>query len=412
MRTLSQTMVEGNDLMKRFRYTPAHEPEDLGFTAGELAGRVLRAQSLMAERDISLMVVTDQADIQYLTGARDMLGTLPMVLLLPVEGDYTVVTRAVDAQAFKPQSVGALVIEYLDHESPMDAICRGVRSYDVARGERLGVTLRGTELSASMVDELRAELVDFVWTDSSDIVWQLCAVKSETELAHMREAARINGEALAAAISSMRPGVPDQDVAAALVESMLRSGSHMTPGYYQVVSGLRTLTAHATHNGSLLAHDDHVLFEFTACRFRYNAPLMRTAVVGTVPSAMQRLHDAAVTALEAAIAAMSAGARSADVDAAAARELERHGVRQLRPHRTGYLVGASPAATRGGWPQGHIMNLRADDPSVLVENMTFHLPMALYDPEFGAVGVSETVRVTASGGEALGSTPRELLRAT
>lgn len=395
--------------MKQYRHTPSSDPQDLGFAPAELTDRVRRAQSAMAQADIVLMILTDQSDIQYLTGARDMLGTLPMVLLLPVEGDYTVVTRAVDAQAFTPQSTGALVVEYFDHESPVGAICRGVRGYGLDAGDRLGATLRGTELDASTIDALRAELADLVWVDSSDIVWRLCAVKSEAELAHMRAAARINDEALAAAVSSMRPGVRDQDVAATLVDTMLRAGSHMTPGYYQVVSGLRTLTAHATHNGSVLAEDDHVLFEFTACRFRYNAPLMRTAVIGTVPDSLRRLHDAAVEALEAAIAAMSTGARSGDVHAAADRALERHGVSHLRPHRTGYLVGASAAATRGGWPQGHIMNLRADDPSVLAENMTFHLPLALYDPRHGAIGVSETVRVTDAGGEALGSTPRQLL---
>lgn len=365
----------------------------------------------MADLGLSLMMVTDQADIQYLTGARDLLGTLPMVLLVPVEGDCTLVTRAVDAQAFIPQSTGALVVEYLDHESPVEAICAGVRDYAIARGERFGATLRGTELSASMIDHLRAELAELTWVDASDIVWGLCAVKSDTELAHMREAARINDEALSHAVSVMRPGVRDQEVAAALVDAMTRAGSHMIPGYHQVVSGLRTLTAHATHNGSVLAEDDHVLFEFTACRYRYNAPLMRTAVIGRVPAPLERLHEAAVHALDAAIGTMAAEATSADVDAAAAAELQRWGVRHLRPHRTGYLVGASPAATRGGWPQGHIMNLRAGDRSVLVENMTFHLPMALYDPEHGAVGVSETVRVGPTGGEALGSMPRELLRA-
>ena len=385
-------------------------PEDSGFDQAELSDRVRRTQQEMRDRELDLLILTEQGDIHYLTGARDLLGTLPMVLVVPADGIYTLVTRAVDGHAFRPQCAESRIVEYFDHESPLEAISTAVREYGQGGG-RLGVSLQGTGISPALIDRLRAELGEFEWIDASRIVWELCAVKSDAELAHMREAARIADLALEDALDAMRPGVLDQDVAAALVAGMLRHGSHMTPGYYQVVSGRRTLTAHATHNGSRLDRGDHVLFEFTACRYRYNAPLMRTAVLGQPSDDMCRMHDAATQALEAAMAAMRPGVTSGEVHQAANAVLDEFGMGHLRPHRTGYLVGASPAATSGGWPQGHILNLRAGDASVLRTNMTFHLPMALYLPSAAAIGVSETVVVTPGGGEALGATPRSLLQA-
>jgi Xaa-Pro aminopeptidase len=331
-----------------------------------------------------------------------------MALILPRVGLYTLVTRAVDAMAFSPQCAHAYILEYTDDESPAAAISQAVRSCGVAH-PRIGSTLAGRSMSVVLADELRHTFSDCEWTDGSRIVWDLCAIKSAAELGHMREASRINGIGLRAAADRMAPGVADHEVAAALVSGMLDAGSHMTPGYYQVVSGVRSAIAHATHNGSVLAHQDHILFEFSSSRYRYNSPLMRTITVGEPSGLLQEMHAAAQSALEAAMAAMGVGAVSADVHEAANDALDGFGMRNLRPHRTGYMVGASAAPS--GWPQGHIMNLRAADPGVLQEGMTFHLPLALYRPGQAAIGVSETVLVTPAGGEAVGDVPRGLLRA-
>lgn len=395
-------------MIQRYLHVADVEPDDLGFTRVELDERVRAIQEGMGAHDLDVLLLSEQADIHYLTAARDLAGSLPMALVLPREGDYSLVTRTVDALAFKPQCARGFVVEYTDDESPVDAMAQAVRAYGFTN-PRLGATPQGRTMTPALRDQLRAELSECAWSDASRIVWDACAIKSEAELGHMRAVAAINGIGLRAAADVMRPGTADHVVAGALVGGMLGAGSHMTPGYYQIVSGARSAIAHATHNGSLLADDDHILFEFSACRFRYTSPLMRTLTVGEPSEDLRLMHAAAQEALEAAIAAMGDGAVSGDVDAETVRVLSEHGMRDLRPHRTGYMVGATPVSS--GWPQGHIMNLRANDPGVLRSGMTFHLPLALYRDGTAAVGVSETVLVTPTGGEVLGDVPRGLLRA-
>lgn len=392
--------------MERILHQAASQPTDRGFEQAEFDERLRRAQGKMDEHDVDVLILNDQADIQYLTGARDLAGSLPMALIVPREGLYTLVTRKVDALAFLPQSGRAYVVEYPDEESPAKAIAIGVNAYEIEEPV-IGLSYSAKGLSARFFGEIQSSLSAAAWKDTGNIVWGLTARKSEAELEHMRDAADLNGLALRDAVQAMAPGVADHEVAAALVGGLLKAGSHMTPGYYQIVSGQRTATAHATHNGSTLADNDHVLFEFSAARYRYVSPLMRTATVGRPSPELRRMHDAAQAALEAAIAVMRPGVTSGSVHKAADEALESYGMRDLRPHRTGYIVGTAPMST--GWPQGHIMNLRDHDTSLLEEGMTFHLPLALYQPGSAAVGISETVVVKPHGGEPLGDIPRGLL---
>jgi Xaa-Pro aminopeptidase len=95
------------------------------------------------------------------------------------------------------------------------------------------------------------------------------------------------------------------------------------------------------------------------------------------------------------------------VDAAVSSAIADLGLERFRDDATGYSVGI---ATGPSWSEGHILTLREGDETILRENMTFHLPMFLFDPGVAGAGLSETVRVTENGVELLTSYPQELIR--
>jgi Xaa-Pro dipeptidase len=246
---------------------------------------------------------------------------------------------------------------------------------------------------------------DARWIDTTRLVWDVSAIKSAPELDHQRRAATINSLALDRALRAVKPGVSDSHVAAELIGGMLEAGSHPLTAFY-LATGPRTAVAHATYDDRPLETDDILHFEFTANRFRYTAPLMRTCTLGKPNPAARKLNDAAIDALEAAMSVMREGVSYGEVDYAANHVLERHGVRQWHHHRTGYMVGISDAAT---WALGNIGSLREADPTILKADMTFHLPMVLFQPGIAGAGLSETVRVTKTGIEVLTSYSRELI---
>jgi Xaa-Pro dipeptidase len=110
--------------------------------------------------------------------------------------------------------------------------------------------------------------------------------------------------------------------------------------------------------------------------------------------------------LEAAIEAIKPGVTSHDVDKAAKDAAAKHDRLASFTKRTGYSIGLNYAPD---WGEGHFLDLKEGDPTVLQAGMTFHMPMSLRADGDLAVAVSESVLVTPGGCEVLTSYPRELI---
>lgn len=383
---------------------PAKIATEIPFEPREMEQRVKNTRRQMAETGVDLLLVTDPHDIYYLTGGRELGGLIQMTLIVPESGEMAFSGRAVDAVAFTAHTGIENVFSYRDHESPPKSIADAVNSYGY-KSPKIGYQAGSPTLSIALFNQLRELLPSASWIDTTRLVWDLAKIKSERELEYMRQAASINRIALDRAIAAIAPGVSDNKIAAELIAGMLEAGSHPMTSF-QLASGPRTAVVHATYNDRILESEDVVHFEFSSARYRYTCPLMRTVALGRPWPAVQKLNDAALEAVEAAIDTIREGATSGEVDAAANKALERHGVRQFHFHRTGYMVGIAGAS----WAIGHIVSLRENDPTILKENMTFHLPMVLFEPGVAGAGLSETVRVTKKGAEVLTSYRRELIR--
>jgi Xaa-Pro dipeptidase len=73
--------------------------------------------------------------------------------------------------------------------------------------------------------------------------------------------------------------------------------------------------------------------------------------------------------------------------------------------RLGYSVGIGFPP---GWGEGHIFDLKQDDPREIKAGMVFHIPPAMRVGNDWGFGLSETVVVTETGCEVLGGLSREL----
>lgn len=373
------------------------------FGQDELAGRLANIRKRMSEAGIDVLLVTDPDNIFYVTGASRLGGLSQMALIVPSSGEVAFAGRAVDVIAYTQNTGSENVFPYRDHLPPERAIAVAIVK---CAGEAVAVGYESASISVALHNRVRDALPKARWVDAKRLIWDLCATRSAQELDYMRKAAQINSHALDRAIAAIAPGVSDSRIAAELFAGMLEAGSGPLTGF-NLASGPRTAIVHATFDDRKLEQDDIVHFEFSSTWNRYSAPLMRTVVLGKPHPEAVRLNDAAMAAVEAVLAILREGVTSGEVDAAANNELERRGVREWHYHRTGYMVGSWAA---GSWALGHIAALREDDPLVLKENMTFHLPMVLFHPGVAGAGLSETIRVTKTGVEVLTSYRRELIR--
>jgi Xaa-Pro aminopeptidase len=233
------------------------------------------------------------------------------------------------------------------------------------------------------------------------VTW-LRIVKSDLEIAVMREAAAITDAAIRRAGEVLRPGLRESDAAAAIVAQLMRgvdgiSGTGIARSFFLCASP-RTGTSHIPWTDDVLQHGAQVNLELGGLRHGYVAPIMRTFSLGAPSERLRKVHEAELAGLEAALDAVEPGRTCGEVAEAFYRAAEAQGVK--KESRCGYAVGIN-------WMEP-TASLQVRDPTILQPNMTFHLMLGNWmEEDFGYV-ISETFRVTESGADVLTQSPREL----
>ncbi len=263
----------------------------------------------------------------------------------------------------------------------------------------------GIEQSALAHDQYAkfvAALPDAKLVEGFGVVERVRLVKSDAEVALMREAAAITDKAFALGFAAVTDGRPDYEVAAAVTDGLYRNGSDLVCWGPIVAGGYRGGLAHSSHNGYRIQRGDTVFIEVTGQRKRYTAPLMRTAVLGKASARQRRIADAAAGAVAAILDAARPGVPACDIAAAGLKPLAPVLDGVIFHHNFGYPVGIGYPVS---WIETLGFFLRSNNPEPVQSGMVFHLPMSLRVlGEFG-ICLSHTMLVTPDGGVSLTQSP-------
>lgn len=363
---------------------------EVPFPAEELDRREESVRHAMAHRGIDVLLLANPADVFYLTGystfevsvhACLVLGPGYTALQVPsIEtGPAVVCTRVSDLMGYRWEDSGGPVTPLAER---------------IGASETIGYDPWQPGLRPGIIDGLRRACPHSTFVEAGDLLPPIRRVKSRRELDCLAASAGITATGLDAAEQAIRDGATDNDVAAEGARAMLAAGSTFMSMQPIVTTGRRSSIIHANHNGSRIDAGDPVFMEFGASIARYTAPLMRTRVCGGSASAdMERIADHCRAVYQALLEAMRPGtpfdtaARAAEAAMApVADEAFFSGV-------FGYTVGA---AFPPSWVEGTGFIARGEE-LVFRENMVFHLPLCLRLPGRWGIGLSETVRITASG---------------
>jgi Xaa-Pro aminopeptidase len=370
------------------------------FGRDEYARRWLAVLDRLPDAGLDAIAVTANSHQEYLggyDGNGDYFGPFPLILSPGREPAYVV--RRYDADAVRAASVIDDIVPYThvgDFPATLAATLRRL-GLDKAR---LGLELDAWCLAPADVARLQAELPELEIVDAGRLVPKVAAVKSAAELEVMRRAAALADAAVEAFDAGIADGARERDVARAVVDAIEDGGGSALVS--ALLFGQRTALPHGQPGGHRLERNQPAFIEIGAEVGGYVAGLCRSAVLGSHAGA-EALYEVAEEAVEAGMAAARPGATAGDLDAAVRGVVERHGRSAAFRHRAGYQIGLM-------WNDRGNVSLEPDSPDVLVPDMTFHLPVILFEQgEFG-VGASETILVTETGAERLATRPRRLHR--
>lgn len=370
---------------------------DNPFSSAEIARRLRRVRAGLELRGLEAAIFASPENVFYLSGLDHWGYFAPHLLLVPLEGEPVLVTRAMERVSVEKQVKAARFRGHPDSETAADMMARVLQELRLA-GKSVGLEYWTSGLSHGLALSL-TQLVTAQWSDVSGLVDTLRLVKSAEEQALMRRAARVSDAAGEAAIAAIADGARESDVAAECLAAMIRAGGH-PPGFGPFIRpGSRLGEEHATWGDGAYKKGEPVFLELSGCVSRYHAPLGRLVHIGAIRDEDAWIAGIVGQAFDAVVAAIKPGARARDVYAAWQAVVDEAGLSHYRRHHCGYCVGiGQPPSWTGG---NSVTGLRHDSDLEIRTGMSFHILSWLMGSGQGDDFLSNTVLLTESGPEVL-----------
>ncbi|MER8996013.1 Xaa-Pro peptidase family protein [Mesorhizobium sp. M0678] len=374
----------------------------VAFPRSEYERRQRKVIELVESAELDALLVTAHGHLEYLTGY-DANGAYfrPFPLILMPGREPTYVVREFDEPAVRALSCIDEIVTYFDRYD-FAPVCADVLRQFGLQNKRVGLELDCWNLAPADVSALQAQLPDMKIADATRLVPSVSIVKSDLELALMRDAMKMTDLAVRTFHSRLQEGATEIDVTLAIQSEVRKAGGDGVM-VDTLVFGERTRLPHGRPARHAIGNNEPAMIEVGGIKRGYISGILRSAVLGRHDEA-ESLHALAVEALEASIDVMKPGVAAEAVHAASRKVIDQTGRPTLLRSRTGYQTGV-PWGERGN------MSLERGSKDILDIGMTFHMPTVLFGESGYVIGVSEHVLITEGGAEILSGTPYTLYHA-
>lgn len=393
------------NLMQALEQSPL--PRELAFPEAEYRERVRKAQKLMAEQGIDILLISSTPNLGYLTGYDSTMSCGYTIGILGQTGEVELHCSELEAPCALLFSTIKKIDVFYWYEAQDTATQLGKILADRgANGKRIGLEMGNAETFASGAFDTKSylRLVEVLpkakFIDATRLVLDVRLIKSPAEIAYMKQAGQYTWTGLKASLDAAAEGKTDNQVVAAGYGAMIAAGSELMSIDPMIMTGKRAgYMPHIPYKRIKLNRGDAIYLEYSGCHQRYNAPGMRSAVIGTPPDGTKRLADAAIKTLELLLENIRPGRTGDEVAKVAKRGLDGAPKDTFFHGGYGYAIGMGFQPT---WTENPVYIAEGSDVP-LKAGMTFHLPICAWVPtdKYG-IGFSESVVVTEKGCETLG----------
>ena len=284
----------------------------------------------LAAAELDGLLVASPANIRYLTGFAGSAG-----LVAVTRADVLLVTDFRYAEQAHAEA-GAVARVEVEGTSVWDRFFR-----DLATLGPLGwMGYEAHALTVRDAERLAEGGKAWRWKSTTELVERLRVCKVPGEVAAIRSAAALAGEALSDTLGHVRVGMTELEIAGLLEGALRRRGSEGHPFPAMVASGPRTALPHARTGKRPVGPGEWLLLDFGAEVDGYCADITRTVVVGARATERQRaLYELDAEAQRRARTAARAGMTGREVDALARELIAARGFGDAFGHSLGHGLG-------------------------------------------------------------------------
>jgi len=365
------------------------------FADSVYADRIERTTAQAATRAIEALLVTPSADYEYLLGYRPPALERLTCLVLPADGQPTLVLPHLE-EPLARYALGGLVdqLEIVAWDETDDP-------FRLVKSKLRGVLRVGLQdqMWSRFVLRLRALLDPAELVDASPAIGAVRRIKDGEEIERLRAAAAAADAAMRAITGERLSGWTEAEVSRRIHELLLTAG-HDTAEFAIVGSGPNSASPHHGPGERVIGEGDAVVLDIGGVRAGYCSDTTRTAFVGDPPPDFVALYEVLRLAQAAACDAVAPGVPARDVDRAARRIIDEAGYGERFFHRTGHGIGMETH-------EDPYIVASNDEP--LVAGHAFSVEPGIYVAGQWGARIEDIVVCTESGGERLNTNSTELI---
>jgi Xaa-Pro aminopeptidase len=359
-------------------------------------GRQARLREALPKARLGALLVTHLPNIRYLSGFSGSSGAL----LIRGAGSVFFTDSRYTQQAKTEVQAWKVVI---GKKTPLLAAAewmgRQPRSNRTSKSTVLGI--EGQYLTVASRKSLSAVLSRKVrLREAPALVEQARMVKDAEELSAIRAAVKLGAGLFDRALTTIRPGVPEVEVAAEMEYAARKAGAEGMSFETIIASGARAALPHGRASGSAVQAGGFVVCDFGVILRGYCSDRTRTVYVGTATAEARRTYDAVLASQLEAIDAVRPGIKIEQVDRAARKTLQKKGLAKYFTHSTGHGVGLeiheAPRVAKG-------------QREILLPGMVITIEPGVYLSGQWGVRIEDMVVVTEQGCEVLSPTQKDFI---
>ncbi|WP_028550064.1 M24 family metallopeptidase [Paenibacillus sp. UNC451MF] len=391
--------------------------------------RIQRLQERLRQSQLDGCMITQNVDLYYFTGSMQT-----GYLFVPSEGEAVFFVRR---SVVRAQEESAITVEALGSFRSFGkrlAEVFGALFQQAAGSPKLKFAAEFDVLPVQQLLKLQNVLPNVEWADGSTIVRELRMIKSASEIAYIKEAARVIDLAFEHSLSILKPGVTELELMAS-IEQFIRLNGHIglmrmrgynqevitgmvgageaaaTPSYFDGPAGGRGLSAAVPQSASRrpIQANEPILLDVGCCIDGYVIDQTRTVVMGNLPDDLVHAYDTSERILRSVEEMLKPGT--------VCERLYMHSL--LMAHEAGlsdHYMGFGDDQVKF---LGHGIGLEIDELPVLAKGFNYPLQPGMViaiEPKFtfpqrGVVGIENSYAITDTGFEKLTITREGLIRA-
>ena len=357
------------------------------------AGRVRRVRGEMEAQGVDVLLLSVGPDLPYLTGYEAMPLERLTMLVLPRQGEATLVVPRLEAPRVVEQPDVFTTQAWNETDDPIDIVA------GLAKGA--AVAAIGDHTWARFLVDLLTALPSTTFRRASTVVSPIRSRKDVAEIAALRAAGaaadRVARQLQGGEIPMV--GRTEADVSADISRRLLAEG-HQRVNFAIVASGPNGASPHHSASARVLERGDLVVCDFGGRMNGYCSDITRTVALGGAPAEAIEAYAVLREAQRAAVAAAVVGTPCEEVDAVARRIITAGGFGDRFIHRTGHGIGMEEHEDPYIVSGNHL---------ALAPGHAFSVEPGIYTPGQWGMRLEDIVVATSDGPESLNTVDHDLV---